>query len=125
MESSVFPLANGLVFDSRAYSPVSDVSPVLPADSSSVNMQHMAVVKDFRISFSVTNLVPVSPPVLQFVGTNAVHWTGPSNLAYTVQRSGTLTNWQTAGTISSSTTNYSFTNAQPFSNWNFFRVVYP
>jgi len=39
----------GLVFDSRVYSPLSDVAPVLAGDSGAPNMQHMAVVKEFRI----------------------------------------------------------------------------
>ncbi|MCB2155471.1 lamin tail domain-containing protein [bacterium] len=45
---------NGLVFDSRVYTPLSEVSPVLYGDSGATNMQHMAVVKDF--------LVPAGPP---------------------------------------------------------------
>jgi endonuclease/exonuclease/phosphatase family metal-dependent hydrolase len=37
---------NGLVFDSRVYTPLADVSPVLIGDSAAPMMQHMAVVKD-------------------------------------------------------------------------------
>lgn len=40
---------NGLVFDSRIYSPLSDVTPIQQSDSDAQNMQHMAVVKDFFI----------------------------------------------------------------------------
>ena len=40
---------NGLVFDSRVYQPLSEVDPVQAGDSGSPNMQHMAVVRDFRI----------------------------------------------------------------------------
>ncbi len=39
----------GLVFDSRVYQPLSDVSPVLVGDSAATGMQHMAVVKDFLL----------------------------------------------------------------------------
>jgi hypothetical protein len=39
----------GLVFDSRVYTPLSDVTPVLSTDSSATNMQHMAVVRDFAV----------------------------------------------------------------------------
>ena len=39
----------GLVFDSRVYVPLSDVSPVLQSDSAAPQMQHMAVVKDFLV----------------------------------------------------------------------------
>ncbi len=44
---SAFPA--GLVFDSRVYTPLSDVPPVLATDSAASNMQHMAVVKDFHL----------------------------------------------------------------------------
>ena len=39
----------GLVFDSRVYTPLSDVAPVQKSDSGSKAMQHMAVVKDFHL----------------------------------------------------------------------------
>lgn len=45
---NTFP--HGLVFDSRAYSPLSDVAPVRQTDSGASNMQHMAVIKDFLIA---------------------------------------------------------------------------
>jgi endonuclease/exonuclease/phosphatase family metal-dependent hydrolase len=38
---------NGLVFDSRVFEPLGDVSPVREEDSEAPQMQHMAVVKDF------------------------------------------------------------------------------
>src|SRR5262249_41362862 len=41
LPSHTFP--NGLVFDSRVYTPLSDVPPVQFSDSGAVNMQHMAV----------------------------------------------------------------------------------
>lgn len=48
-----FPSGNtfdhGLVFDSRVYTPLSDVSPVLATDSGASNMQHMAVVRDYLL----------------------------------------------------------------------------
>ena len=40
---------HGLVFDSRVYTPLSDVAPVLVTDSGATNMQHMAVVRDFVV----------------------------------------------------------------------------
>jgi endonuclease/exonuclease/phosphatase family metal-dependent hydrolase len=39
----------GLVFDSRVFTPLSDVPPVQASDSAAPNMQHMAVVRDFLI----------------------------------------------------------------------------
>jgi hypothetical protein len=41
--------SNGLVFDSRVYTPLADVAPVLATDCAATNMQHMAVVKDFNL----------------------------------------------------------------------------
>ena len=41
--------AAGLVFDSRVFTPLSAVTPVLLGDSGAPNMQHMAVVKDFLL----------------------------------------------------------------------------
>lgn len=40
---------NGLVFDSRVFEPLDKVAPVRKTDSGLPNMQHMAVVRDFRI----------------------------------------------------------------------------
>jgi endonuclease/exonuclease/phosphatase family metal-dependent hydrolase len=41
--------ANGLVFDSRRFTPLSSVEPVLVGDSGATNMQHMAVVRAFAV----------------------------------------------------------------------------
>jgi endonuclease/exonuclease/phosphatase family metal-dependent hydrolase len=40
--------ANGLVFDSRVFTPLDDVAPVLLSDSDSP-LQHMAIVRDFNL----------------------------------------------------------------------------
>lgn len=40
---------HGLVFDSRDFEPLAKVAPVQKSDSGVPNMQHMAVVRDFRI----------------------------------------------------------------------------
>ena len=45
ISSNIFP--DGLVFDSRVYSPLSEVSPIQEGDSDVQGMQHMAVVRDF------------------------------------------------------------------------------
>jgi endonuclease/exonuclease/phosphatase family metal-dependent hydrolase len=42
--------ASGLVFDSRVYTPLSDVPPIVAGDSGATGMQHMAVVRDFLLS---------------------------------------------------------------------------
>jgi len=40
---------DGLVFDSRVYTPLADVPPVQLGDSRALNMQHMGVVKEIRL----------------------------------------------------------------------------
>jgi len=39
--------APDLVFDSRVYTPLAEVAPVLATDSAEPGMQHMPVVRDF------------------------------------------------------------------------------
>jgi hypothetical protein len=39
----------GLVFDSRVYTPLADVAPILLGDSAVSGMQHMPVVRDFVV----------------------------------------------------------------------------
>ncbi|HEY8211612.1 MAG TPA: endonuclease/exonuclease/phosphatase family protein, partial [Myxococcaceae bacterium] len=53
---------NGLVADTRVYSPISEISPALAGDSGAVNMQHMGVVKDFLVPGDVTASVAVTSP---------------------------------------------------------------
>ena len=117
---------NGLVFDSRVFTPLSAVSPVQAGDSGVSGMQHMAVMKDFRVSYTVTNYVLVPAPRI-VVGTNKVlRWSGLSNLTYRVLGStnlGSAAGWGAVGSASSTTTNYAFTNT--VGGRRFFRVAYP
>ncbi len=63
-----FTYPDGLVFDSRVFTPLSAVSPVLSGDSGASGMQHMAVIRDFQIP---TGTGPVEPGghVTNFAGT--------------------------------------------------------
>jgi endonuclease/exonuclease/phosphatase family metal-dependent hydrolase len=45
--SSTTTYAAGLVFDSRVFTPLAEVAPVMATDSAATGMQHMPVVKDF------------------------------------------------------------------------------
>ncbi|MEY2408284.1 MAG: hypothetical protein QOF48_954 [Verrucomicrobiota bacterium] len=117
--------ANGLVFDSRTFAPLGAVSPVVATDSGATGMQHMGVMHDFRITFSVTNMVAMPRPQLQILKTNVIRWPGVSNLVYHVQTSSTLSNWIAAGTATSAGTNFFFTNSVLATNRLFYRVVYP
>jgi len=78
--ASLFP--NGLVFDSRVYANLADVSPVQLNDSA--NGQHMAVIKDFLIqSGNVTN-----PPAITGQPLNQTNSAG-GNVTFTVTATGT------------------------------------
>ena len=115
----------GLVFDSRTQPPLFDSQTVLTSDSSSVNMQHMAVVKDFQIRHTITNLVEVPAPKLTLVSPGVLHWAGLSQLTYTVQTNRSLNDWGIAGSATSTTTNFWFTNSVPAGDANFYRVIFP
>jgi len=61
MGSSSF--ANGLVADTRVYSPISELSPALSTDSGASGMQHMAVIKDFLVpGDTVSSSLTVTSP---------------------------------------------------------------
>ena len=72
--------AHGLVFDSRKFTPLNSVSPVLSGDSEASNMQHMAVVRAFAVpalelltvtvSSSNPTLVPIANVVVGGTGVN-------------------------------------------------------
>lgn len=112
--------ANGLVFDSRVYSPLSAVNNVQAADSGLA--QHMAVLKDFRINYVLTNTVEVPRPLLVQAGTNCFRWQAVPGIAYTVERSVTLTNWLVAAQMTASSTNLVFTNLLSTGAYRFYRV---
>ena len=58
--SSVY--SNGLVFDSRVYTPLSEVSPVQYNDSDVSGMQHMAVMKAFDVDVTGPTNTPSPTP---------------------------------------------------------------
>jgi endonuclease/exonuclease/phosphatase family metal-dependent hydrolase len=117
---------DGLVFDSRVFTPLSAVPPIQFDDST--NCQHMAVLKAFGYTYSVTNWLEVPSPEVAVVSNQFLRWSGPANLIYSVQMKTNLTDeapWTTVAAGSSVTTNYSFTvtNSKPGSR--FFRVTCP
>jgi PKD repeat protein len=82
--------SNGLVFDSRVYTPLSDVPPIQVGDSGADGMQHMPVVKEFLVPVALASgaLLSVSPSDgLTSVG----HVSGPfnpTNQTYTIANAG-------------------------------------
>jgi len=117
-------LANGLVFVSTNYVPLADVAPVQFGDSTVPGMQHMAVVKDFRITLPQAPVM-VPPPLLVMDSAGVVRWQGVSNLSYTVRASTNLTHWTSIGTATSTTASFSFTNVGARDAQRFYRVTYP
>lgn len=75
--------AKGLVFDSRVYAPLSDVAPVQSGDSGAVNMQHMAVIKDFLVPVSIATSNPPSITTQPLSQTNALGGTVTFNVGAT------------------------------------------
>ena len=114
--------SNGLVFDSRVFTPLSSVSPVQFGDSG-LN-QHMAVLKDFRIQFIATHHVNVPRPVLVLSQTNSIRWRAVPGITYTVERSTNLTNWLNATQFMASSTNAVFTNVLTAQPYQFYRVSF-
>ena len=117
--SHSFP--SGLVFDSTVYTPLSDVAPVQFNDST--NAQHMAVMKDFTISFGPAT----NPPAIVTQPQNQTNAVGATiSLSVSATGGGTLNyQWLFNGTnISGATTNpLVFTNAQLTNNGNYFVVI--
>lgn len=113
----------GLVFDSRVYTPLSDVAPVQAGDSGAVNMQHMAVIKDFLIPASAANTNPPSITTQPLSQTNALG----GNVTLTVIANGATPlayQWRHYGTNLSGATSASLllSNVQP-SNAGDYTVV--
>ena len=115
--------SKGLVFDSRVYTPLNDVSPVLAADSG--DAQHMAVLKAFTVNYTVTNFVTVDSPELTFELPGILRWQGVSNLTYSVLSSTNLMDWDNIGAATSTTSFFSFTNSINESSERFYRLTYP
>ena len=99
---NAFP--NGLVVDTRVYTPLSDISPALSGDSGASQMQHMAIVKDYLLS------PPADPPLLQIVstgfsfgppvrGTITFHSTATATYQLEAASDSLSTSWTTLGEI--------------------------
>ena len=119
---------NGLIFDSRVFTPLSAVAPVQTTDSASPNAQHMAVLKAFQISYTVTNWVTMSAPVLRLIPPRSLQWEGPSNVVFTLQASTNLlawVDWQAVRPVSPGVTHYSLALTNPAPTPLFLRVRWP
>lgn len=114
--------ANGLVFDSRVHSPLSEVAPVRVADSG--HAQHMAVVKNFSVRHTLTNLVEVTPPKLALQA-GLLRWSSAAGLAWRVELTTNLTEWTAPGRVLPSGELYTFQPPTNLPDTSLIRVAYP
>lgn len=97
--------ANGLVVDTRVYTPISEIAPAMAADSGANQMQHMAVVKDFLLP------PPADPTPLPLISSEwgleadpawlRLTFASTPGAPYEVQASGTMAPgaWQALGQL--------------------------
>jgi endonuclease/exonuclease/phosphatase family metal-dependent hydrolase len=127
MIASVFAshsFSNGLVFDSRVYTPLSDVAPVQFGDSS--NAQHMAVLKDFQITWIATNGSTSAPAITLQPQSQTI--APGSNVTFSVAATGEAPlsyQWRFNGNsiTGASDSSYSITNVQFTDTGNYFVVI--
>jgi len=123
MPSRNYP--DGLVFDSRVYTPLGDVPPVQSTDSGAIQMQHMGVVKDFTYPIAGTNS-GTPPSITNQPQSLTVNQSG--NAAFTVGADGAaplMYQWRLnlANIPGATTASYTRTNAQPASMGNYSVLV--
>jgi endonuclease/exonuclease/phosphatase family metal-dependent hydrolase len=98
---------NGLVADTRVYSPLSEISPALASDSGSTNMQHMGVIRDFLVpgDTTTTKTITVTAPNggESYAGGSAqsITWTqsGITNIKIELTTDGTTFSVLSASTV--------------------------
>jgi endonuclease/exonuclease/phosphatase family metal-dependent hydrolase len=123
LPSHTFP--NGLVFDSRVYTPLTDVTPVQSGDSGVTGMQHMGVLKDFTYTIAVTNN-GTAPLITTQPQSQSVEQA--ANATFTVTASGSPAlsyQWRfgLANLAGATASSYSRNNVQPADVGNYSVVV--
>lgn len=119
--SHSFP--KGLVFDSRVYTPLSDVSPVISTDSG--QGQHMGVLKDFSIPVTGSN--PPVAPIISSQPQNKTVAVGDTAV-FNVTATGTdplKYQWRfnTTNIVSATNSSYSISNAQTTNSGSFSVII--
>ena len=87
---------DGIVFDGRVYTPISEVAPILSTDSAASNMQHMAVLRAFSIPtatppFNATISLGNLTQTYDGSPKSASATTTPSGLKVSISYNGSLT----------------------------------
>ncbi|MCW1916145.1 Ig-like domain-containing protein [Luteolibacter sp. GHJ8] len=83
--------ANGLVFDSRVYTPLTAVAPVMAGDSGATGMQHMAVMRAFLIPTNDPPLIAQGDSVSVTLSKNNTPMAFSRSLSATDPENNTLT----------------------------------
>ncbi len=124
MPSQTFP--NGLVVDTRVYTPVTDLLPAVATNSGAFQMQHMAIVKNFVLPVFGTNASPVAPSIVTQPQpqTNTVG----TPVEFTITASGTAPlfyQWQfnTTNISGATATNYAIASAQTTNAGNYTVII--
>lgn len=113
---------NGLVFDSRNYPYLSELLPIQKNDSGYA--QHMAVLKDFKITYTLTNIVYIESPKLFISGDLEIFSMDTTVYGWTLWCSLDLVNWNKITNLPQSI--HSFSVRDYTSNqWMFFRLSSP
>lgn len=90
---------DGLVVDTRMYAPIADLAPALTSDSGALNMQHMAVVREFALPGARVATVQVTAPnggeTWPAGSTQAITWTATEVTDVRVELSTDGTTWTT------------------------------
>lgn len=119
--SHSFP--KGLVFDSRVYTPLSDVSPIVYGDSG--QGQHMAILKDFSIPVSGSN-APVAPVINNQPQSQTIAIGVPATFNVTANGTAPLSyQWRFNGTniLGAITNSYTIASAQTTNNGSYVVVI--
>lgn len=100
--------ANGLVVDTRVYTPISEIAPAMASDSGASQMQHMAIVKDFLLPMPVVAADPSPLPMISSEWALAANpawmrmtFASTPGAPYEVQASSVMTagSWQALGEL--------------------------
>ena len=119
--------ANGLVADTRVYSPISELSPANSNDSGTTNMQHMAVVRDFDIPSDTPPSVHVDSPnggeELAIGGVHKIRWTASGTSTVDIDYAADGTTFTRVATVPANAGTFDWTVPAPATTSGLVRIT--